>query len=246
MKILNVTLGSDPEFFLFNEVTGMFVPSAMFLEGYGKEHTRDLKDGFAVLPDNVMVEMNIPPAKDRDGFVNNLITGFDRIKRDVITDPNITFKMQPSADFSQEDLETYNGLEFGCAPSENAYGLAVGDVSVSNKRFAGGHIHIGADDLAGKEEDIIELVKLLDKNLAIPAMELDKDDERRKFYGIPGEFRFTSYGLEYRSLSNFWLDSVELMQWAYDQVHKSINEFNEGVRISAKEVFELLNEKQTA
>lgn len=44
---------------------------------------------------------------------------------------------------------------------------------------------------------------------------------RRELYGKAGAFRPTSYGVEYRTLSNFWLRRKEYMQWVYAQTHRA-------------------------
>jgi hypothetical protein len=38
----------------------------------------------------------------------------------------------------------------------------------------------------------------------------------RKLYGAAGRYRQPSYGVEYRTLSNFWLASPELVELVYD------------------------------
>jgi len=42
---------------------------------------------------------------------------------------------------------------------------------------------------------------------------IDRDQgavERRRYYGLPGEYRLPKHGLEYRTLSNFWLRAYPL------------------------------------
>jgi len=56
-------------------------------------------------------------------------------------------------------------------------------------------------------------------HLGIPSVHLDTDTLRKSLYGKAGAFRPTSYGLEYRVLSNFWLKSEELTKWAYNGAH---------------------------
>ena len=62
------------------------------------------------------------------------------------------------------------------------------------------------------------LVPLLDIFVGNTAVLLDQTDkegaiERRKHYGRAGEYRLPVYGLEYRTLSNFWLRSSHLMSF---------------------------------
>ena len=40
--------------------------------------------------------------------------------------------------------------------------------------------------------------------MGLPAVRRDSQDKRRKLYGQAGRFRPTSYGIEYRTLSNYW------------------------------------------
>jgi hypothetical protein len=58
------------------------------------------------------------------------------------------------------------------------------------------------------------LVVLMDIFLGNTAVLMDRDPrnaERRKFYGRAGEHRLPGHGIEYRTLSNFWLRAWPLM-----------------------------------
>ena len=45
----------------------------------------------------------------------------------------------------------------------------------------------------------------------------DEDTQRRELYGQAGCFRPKPYGVEYRTLSNYWLKSRELMTKIYER-----------------------------
>jgi hypothetical protein len=110
------------------------------------------------------------------------------------------------------------------------------------KRSAGGHIHLGnsfeqyvdnkfADSADSglreyhkialrikqalkKSPDI--MVAVLDIVVGNTCVLLDRAEgnkERRANYGRAGEYRMKPYGIEYRSLSNFWLRSYQLMSF---------------------------------
>lgn len=96
----------------------------------------------------------------------------------------------------------------GCNPSQNVYGMlgeGVFDARKLRYRFAGGHIHLG---YRFEPKKIESLVKLLDAILGVwsvgAAAKFD-NPIRRKYYGLAGEYRLPEHGLEYRTLSNFWL-----------------------------------------
>jgi len=76
---------------------------------------------------------------------------------------------------------------------------------VGMQRFAAGHIHVGYDT-STVPPDI--MAKFLDLSLGLSTLHLDKQGARRQFYGVPGLFRAKPYGVEYRTLSNFWLRST--------------------------------------
>jgi hypothetical protein len=44
----------------------------------------------------------------------------------------------------------------------------------------------------------------------------DPDTRRRQLYGKAGAIRFKPYGIEYRTLSNFWLADPKLIEKVWD------------------------------
>jgi hypothetical protein len=85
------------------------------------------------------------------------------------------------------------------------------------KRSAGGHIHLGSNgssQIKKALQNVEEMVYMLDIIVGNTCVLFDRNPnnvERRKVYGRAGEYRTKDYGLEYRTLSNFWLQSYPLM-----------------------------------
>jgi hypothetical protein len=74
-------------------------------------------------------------------------------------------------------------------------------------------------------------IYLLDLFLAVPSLWLDKDFTsvaRRKLYGQCGRYRPKDYGIEYRSLGNFWLQSPRLVSWIYDVCEFVVDQLDKG------------------
>ncbi len=123
---------------------------------------------------------------------------------------------------------------FGCAPSYNAH--KNGDVSVIpvnpevyQFRSAGGHLHFGDStfcEITKTKGDPALAAMVLDVVVGNTCVLLDRDpltSERRKVYGRAGEFRMPKYGLEYRTLSNFWLRSYPLMSFVFGMARVGIS-----------------------
>lgn len=89
-----------------------------------------------------------------------------------------------------------------------------------------GHVAIGYNDPS--IETSIQIVKAFDLFLTVPSILIDNDTERRKLYGKAGAFRFTSFGVECRALSNFWIKNEVLMSWVYDQIQLMVEFINSG------------------
>ena len=97
-----------------------------------------------------------------------------------------------------------------------------------------GHISIGWDNFT--QEQQLDMVKAMDATVGLESVLLDNDTERKKLYGKAGCFRFREYGIEYRSLSNFWIKSDESLKWSWDTTMKAIELVNSGKIEEVKEL----------
>lgn len=214
-KLENVTVGADPEVFVA-DLSGN-ITSAIGKVGGSKERPVPVSHG-GLQEDNVLAEFNINPASTCFDFVENMNAVMTSLKN-VLQNNGLQPVIIPSYVFDKGMLESYgpNAMEFGCSSEWNAWTsreMPRPNGSKVNLRTAGGHVHIGYDNpCLGSAES---LVKMLDYTLGIPSILLDTDAKRRKLYGKAGTMRPKEYGVEYRALSNFWLNSDELMTWVYD------------------------------
>ena len=214
-KLENVTVGADPEVFVANH-TGT-ITSAIGNVGGSKDFPRTVTDG-GVQEDNVLAEFNINPASNKIEFLYNMNSVMSSLKN-ILENKDLQPVIIASHMFDKGELESYGpmAMEFGCSAEWNAWSgreIPRPQGSKVNLRTAGGHVHVGYDD--PNKADSIALVKMLDFVLGLPSIEIDPDNQRRKLYGKAGSMRYKPYGVEYRSLSNFWLSSDDLMSWVYD------------------------------
>ena len=69
----------------------------------------------------------------------------------------------------------------------------------------------------------IHLAKLLDSTLGSMFTLLDPDIKRKKMYGQAGAIRFKPYGIEYRTLSNYWLSHPHYIKTVFDTAKMMVN-----------------------
>ena len=117
----------------------------------------------------------------------------------------------------------------GCAPSVNAYGLKgepIADGRAIPMRWCGWHVHIGGVQGEMKHPEVANhAAKACDLFAGIAAIALfgDKErKERRRYYGMPGEYRLPDHGFEYRPISGMmgyhpvWTQFLlDVTRWAY-------------------------------
>lgn len=222
-----VRIGSDPETFL-QDSTGKFI-SSVGLIGGTKDEPMPIGEGCAVQEDNVSVEFNTPPTNDVREFVKAINYNLDYIKKRA-DEMGLVVVHNPSAHFDDDQLQTREAQTFGCEPDFNAWDYGAVNprpkCKDKNLRSAGGHIHIEAPDL-----DKLELIKAMDLFVGAPMLEFDTDTERRKLYGKAGAFRPKSYGVEYRTASNAWLQSEDTIQWVFHQTQKAVEFVRSGKQI---------------
>lgn len=235
--IKDLMIGSDPEVFLINE-SGFVSSEGKF--GGTKEEPKELeRKGFFIQEDNVMVEFNIPPAKNLQELTDNIKYMLDYISV-AAQQYDCVVSNECSARFNINQLNTEQAQTFGCDPDFNVYTMernpSVNIELNPTLRTCGGHIHIGYKDPSPEISAI--LIKALDVTLGLPSLLRDKDRERRKFYGNAGAFRIKSFGVEYRTLSNFWIFSDSDIKWVYEGVQNAVN------LVNSKEFFDIFSNKE--
>lgn len=223
--IKNVTIGADPEVFLFDE-QGYVSAEGKF--GGTKEHPKLLdRPGFAIQEDNVMAEFNIPPVTTSQELKDNIQYMLDYIKVGA-KQFDCSLNTTASAEFDFKYLNTEQAMTFGCEPDFNAYTRDRNeDIIIENERLrvAGGHIHIGYDN--ANEETSIALIKALDITLGLPSLLKDPDSRRRSMYGKAGAYRLQPWGgIEYRTLSNFWIFKNHHIDWVFEGIQAAIDLVN--------------------
>lgn len=209
MKLQQV--GADPEMFVAD---GSGIIPGVGLIGGSKNEPLPVKDG-AVQEDNVLAEFNIKPANSEDEFVSHIHSVVSQLAARIAP---MTLRVASSHLFDSQVLKDAGpqAMEFGCEPDYNAWttGVNRSPNPDSNLRTAGGHVHVSFDN-GGDEYAAFKVGAMMDYYLGIPSVLLDDDNERRKMYGSAGAIRPKDYGVEYRTLSNFWLNSERMMRWVY-------------------------------
>lgn len=243
-----VLIGADPELFIGDAGK---IASAIGLIGGTKTEPRKVPLG-ALQEDNVLLEFNIDPADSLDAFRRNIHTvmqaGRDSIRQfhlDVVESVS-------SHSYSVEELRGFGeaAFVFGCDPDYNAWTGSENRKPFATDlglRTAGGHIHIGYSHLQKLDFDLNDsIIKMCDYLLGLPSILIDKDERRRELYGKAGACRHKGYGPEYRTLSNFWVFSDELMAWAYEnavQAYDRVSELEGFISVvNGDEVQRIINE----
>lgn len=214
-------IGADPEILVARRGV---VSHCIGLLGGSKEKPRPVLQG-AVQEDNVAFEFNIDPTDSRLVFDDRVITVMNQGIGLLGSEFSIT--NLASHIYTPEELSNMPeaAMVFGCDPDMNALTGRLNPAPRSadpGLRSAGGHIHIGF----GAEQEIDENKQriagvMCDYFLGLPSLLLDTDTRRRELYGKAGAMRAKGYGMEYRTLSNFWVHSQANRLWAFDQAKKA-------------------------
>lgn len=215
------SIGSDMEVFGRTK-EGNHMPLCGLIGG-SKEQPLQLKGlpkGYMVQEDNVALEFNIPVCKTQKQFVEAF-----SIMRQQTSDilSKLAMSLSPEASFSFEEktLTHPNAFVFGCEPDYSAWKMKENEKPHAKDpmlRTCGGHIHVGSGI------DMVKGVRNMDLFLGVPSIIIDDKPSsiaRRELYGKAGAMRPKEYGWEYRTLSNFWFFSDELVQWVYNNTSRA-------------------------
>jgi hypothetical protein len=222
-----ISLGTDPEVFVFDTKKNHII-SAIGLIGHGKHNPKPLSDPkFTVQEDNVLLEFNTPPVSSRGDFLEAIAKGIQLLQNEALQAGQI-IKIQSSAFLPNDQLTHPSANIFGCDPDFNAWtGVINGPPAMPENglRTAGGHVHVGytLNEEYDREPINTQIVRWMDLYLGVPSILMDTDKDRRRLYGKAGAHRPKPYGVEYRTLSSFWLGSAARVGWVYDQTMRAIS-----------------------
>jgi Phage phiEco32-like COOH.NH2 ligase-type 2 len=212
-----MTFGSDPEFFVtYNNDLVSAIPVV------ARDKNNPWKiNGHNYYYDNVLAEVAIRPANSGEEAVINFREAL-RGYRDLITPHKLTIRSY--ARFPTHQLNHPDAFKVGCKTEWCAYEIAekIGPIETITKgieRTAGGHIHLGGSRVLQDGLGQLAVVRMLDLFLAMPMIFIDTQYSstlRRQLYGQAGRHRRPVHGLEYRTLSNYWLSSPVLVELVFD------------------------------
>ena len=215
------TLGSDPEFFIYAKKNGklQIVTADKVLPS--KENKYQTEYGTLHF-DGVQAEINPRQNTCRELHIHNIHTclglAYSKTKEVYPNDefsfvPVGTIRIKPS-DIVNVDREC---VRFGCAPDKNIYSNEPIDYPDGRRfmyRFSGGHIHIGSYSTNRcehlKNTGLLDMLVGLDCTvglLSVAMADTWEEKFRRNYYGKAGTYRIQPHGVEYRTLSSFWLTS---------------------------------------
>jgi hypothetical protein len=234
----DMSIGTDPEIFL-TDAEGKLLPAYKFLpDKHGRKPI--YWDGFQAefrVPSHHCLENLAGDVQDR------LTTLLQQLQKYA---PGAKLSAQSVVEVPREELlhAEKEHVALGCDPSQNIYGMHSRNIPDSRKlkwRFAGGHLHFGVAKRLKRtrffKEEVDGAIGMLDALLGVAMVSMAEEFDnplRRKYYGQAGEFRLPPHGLEYRTLSNFWLSHPALMHLAFDIGRMAVQLGMQGMRSAVK------------
>lgn len=228
-------LGSDPEVFL-QDNTGSPVSAIGYINA-DKWHPMqipDMPEGYTLQEDNVSLEYGIPPAASADEFVSHIQSVMTKSLEYV---QGLSFSKLSCIVFPEEQMQHPLAHIFGCEPDFDAWTRDVNKKPEPPHPFmrsAGGHVHVET------KRSPLEVVRNMDLFLGVPSVLMDNGEMRKKLYGKAGAFRAKPYGVEYRTLSNFWIFDEKLIRWVWRNAERAVNS-DEDVLAEQERILDAIN-----
>lgn len=207
---MSYVVGCDPELFLSKD--GKIIGSERVIPAVKS----------LVVRDGIQVELNPHPGITTSILGSWISQAFIQLDGLVKAHPGVKVDWTGVVDVDRAELDALSpeARALGCGPSKNIYRnhqLMTDAVRAAYTiRSAGGHLHFGLkDDLF---DERVRLVSWLDVIVGNTCVIIDRDPKasvRREWYGRAGEYRIPPHGLEYRTLSNFWLRNYVLMDLVF-------------------------------
>lgn len=226
---MKFTFGADPEIFVFSKETDNAVSAHGMVPG-DKKNPFPVPNG-AIQVDGMALEFNINPATSKREFTGNVFSVLKHMQQ--LLPDNVETRVASSVHFDRRYMadQPFEAVQLGCDPDFNAYSGEMNPppFDPGNMRTAAGHIHIGWGDGnfdVGSREHLSScqmLAKAMDLWVGVWSTYRDRDKNRRQMYGKAGCFRPKPYGMEYRTLSNFWLRNPSLVGEVFDRTKQACN-----------------------
>lgn len=214
------TIGCDPEGFLVNP-SGESV-SAINLIGGTKDFPLPVPGG-ALQEDNVLIEFNTDPVllfnENSKPMPNSaFLEVVQKVKAEaqkIASIHNLSVVYTTTREYPLKELQHPRALASGCDPDYNVYSRSRNEYPPihSSIRGAGGHIHIGHELIHQTPSNMEALLYLMDSFVGVPMKALEGETSTRdSTYGKWGNYRPKPYGIEYRTLSAFWVQHPALIK----------------------------------
>lgn len=221
---MKFTIGTDAEFPLTKKK--QFISAIPLIKGT-KEKPDLLRCGSGLQRDNVALEFATPVATNEDDFVKHISNTLNEVTS--ILPQHVSLLSVPSAHFPKAELLHPEAKEFACSPDFNAWEDKQNEIKEELKqgtlRSFAAHVHVGHEflDLKTDKENMIYMMDYIAGQASVLLDNSDAAKERRILYGKAGAYRPTDYGIEYRTLSNYWLKSPLLVRMVYNMVEDALN-----------------------
>lgn len=231
-------IGADPEVFLQDQ-SGKFISSVGLFGGTKKNPKPmiDLPPGFFFQEDNVTLEFNIPPTNSVQQFVENIYTALEFLVKEA-SKHNLKIVITSSVVFEKDQLEHPRARVFGCERDFNVWSRRYNPAPKAKNpllRSGGGHAHLEVFNV-----DKIELGRACDLFSGCPSILVDHGVDRRLLYGKAGAIRDKPYGIEYRTLSNFWLKETSYTEMIFNQLQQAIKFVQSGKKIDKIDNYKII------
>ena len=235
-----ITIGTDPEVFLFSKRTKKFVSAHGMFPGTKHEPYPLGNRGFMQV-DGHALEFNTAPASTEEEFVEAVSDVFQMIKDAVheVSD-DLEIALEPVANFTKGYFKALprESKVLGCDPDFSGLTgnvLSPPDISDLPIRTSSGHIHIGWTVGDDPFDDVQFAQRLSVAQRVTPdLLDVAKDWEtsssvaRRQYYGRELAFRPKHYGVELRALDCLWLKNKESIAKVFNTTVQSFsNNFKE-------------------